>query len=164
MTNSTENPYQSPTADLVEHGSSQKIFQFKRFSAWGVFGLGIITLGIYTAYWLVSRSTTTNAIHENKISPTLTSIFIGTTILSFLSGLLGESDIAVAASILITLAYLVSYVMVAFKLRNRLREMMEEGSTQSSPLSGVLTFLFSAIYLQYKINQYIDTKRVAQQA
>ncbi len=58
------------------------------------------------------------------------------------------------------LVYLTTYIAVVFSLRNSLKEMMREGSGHDWELIGVLTFFFSAIYFQYKINEYFDTRRV----
>ncbi|MFT6044569.1 MAG: putative benzoate:H+ symporter BenE [Arenicella sp.] len=156
MNDSTNSPYQPPSADLIDRNQNNQIFMFKRFTAWGVFGLGLITLGIYTIYWLCTRSNIVNTVSDNKIEPYWIAALAITTALSFVSGLFGQSETAVMIAALITIAYLVAYLAVAFKLRNRLRDMMSSDSNTSYELSSILTFLFSAIYLQYKINEYID--------
>ena len=56
MNEVAKNPYESPSAELIDKGSLGSINQFKRFTAWGVFGLSMITLGIYPVYWLMRKS------------------------------------------------------------------------------------------------------------
>lgn len=156
MNDSVESPYKTPSADLIDRNEDNQISHFNRFSAWGVFGLGFITLGIYTIYWLCSRAYKVNAISENKIEPYWMIALIISLVLSFASSFIGSAETAAVISLVVTVVYLVAYVAVAFKLKNRLTDMMNNGSNNSYKLSGVLTFLFSAIYLQYKINEYID--------
>lgn len=157
MNDKVNNPYQSPSADLIDNDLENPIFLFKRFTAWGVFGLGIITLGIYTIYWLCSRAGTINAMHKNQIGELWISGLVISTFLSFLSGAFGPSDAALFAEILISLVYIVTYIAVSFKIKYRLEEVMNQNSQAIYKIGPVLTFFFSAIYLQYKINEYIDT-------
>jgi len=158
MNDNTQTPYAAPSADLVEQKDPNKIKQFERFSAWGVFGLGIITLGIYPVYWLCTRAQKINSIHENKISKIWINILIFSTILYYVASILIEfistnSSLLITVSVIIlvvAISYLVSYIVVAFSIKNRVREITNNKS------NGILTFFFGAIYLQYKINQAID--------
>lgn len=157
MTQLNNSPYQSPTADLINHDSkSTKIQEFDRFSAWAVFFLSLITLGIYQIYWLYSRATVINAIHEKKIHKAWLIILIFTTLLSFATSFIGVSDAAIVASAIITLVYIISYLVVLFTARNRLQDIMNTGRADAYKVSAALTFFGSIIYLQYKINQCID--------
>ena len=155
MTDSQKNIYQTPSSDL-DNSIKGGVSKFKRFSAWGVFGLSLITLGIYPLYWLYSRSKVLNSFHDNVISKVLLNIFILVAILSFSTGYLSSSMptntvFAIADGVLI-LPYLILYLTVLFKFRNRLREITGD------VVGPVLTFFFSAIYLQYKINESIDSE------
>ena len=151
-----ENPYKPPEAELSSTDNNKSILQFKRFSAWAVFGLSFITLGIYPIYWLYTRAGVVNSIHENKISAALLVSMVLVTVVSFASSFLGESEVAVIASGVISIAYIVIYFLVLFKVRNRLVDIMNRSSRSQYKLSPVLTFFFFSIYLQYKINQCID--------
>lgn len=156
-TNNLENsPYATPTADLDLKGSENLIAHFKRISAWAVFGLSIITLGIYPAYWLYDRSKVLNSIIENKISDILLNIFIGLVILSiavgFWSGFSPEIAILATANSIISVLYMIAYIVVLFSFRNRLAELT------NGNINGIITFFASALYLQYKINQAIDNQ------
>jgi hypothetical protein len=153
MENQSGNIYQTPQSDLAVQGTGG-VENFKRFSAWGVFGLSIVTLGIYQIYWLYNRTMTLNSFHENKIQMAwnyvLVCSLIATFVVAGLEGMYPDEPQVVTLSSLVNIAYLVSYLVVLFKLRNRLAEVM------GVPLNGVYTFFANAIYLQYKINQNID--------
>lgn len=156
MNEVAENPYKAPSAELASGQTSDDIQAFGRFTAWGVFGLSIITFGLYPIYWLCSRAGIANSLHEQEIHRAWLALLVVSTGLSFASGFFGESEVAVMAALAITLAYMVSYLVVLFSLRNRLQDVMNRGSGNSYSLNPILTFFLSAIYLQYKINQCID--------
>ena len=145
------NPYRTPESDIGSVELGQGVNNFERFSAWAVFGLSIVTLGIYPLYWLYTRSQTLNSFHHNKVSPTLLGVFVVLIVASFLTSLLdtGEGTMVMVGAV-VNLAYTIVYLMVLFTLRNRLSEIVMDD------VSGVVTFFGSAIYLQYEINKCID--------
>lgn len=151
-----ENPYKTPAADLASTDNDKSILQFKRFSAWGVFGLSVITLGIYPIYWLYTRAQVVNSNHEKQISSALLMSMVLVTILSFASSFFGEGNIALIVGLVVAIAYMVIYILVLFKVRNRLVDIMNKSCTSVYKLGPVLTFFFFSIYLQYKLNQCID--------
>jgi len=158
MSNSEVNPYEAPGADLRAGNSTDKgITNFKRFTAWGVFGLTIITLGIYPLYWVISRALKNNSFNTEKIGTVwILGLLVGAA-LSFLlqiysivsPSIMTESSFVTAYSV-VTVVYIVFYLVTLFKLRNRIRDL------SGLKVSGILTFFGSAIYLQYKTNQAID--------
>lgn len=156
MSNVSDEPsiYSSPNSDLHNSDDNSGIENFKRFSAWGVFGLGLITFGIYTAYWLYNRASTINVFHKNKIPEKLISIFLIVFIANFLfqiaSTIFGDINAITAISLLISLVFYILFLVLLFNLRSRLAEI-----TGIKP-GPILTFFFNAIYLQYKINEAID--------
>ncbi|UYM16335.1 DUF4234 domain-containing protein [Endozoicomonas euniceicola] len=149
-------PYRTPYSDLNIETSSNKILYFKRFSAWGVFGLSLITFGIYPLYWLYSRTKVLNSIVDNRISDILLNTLIVLFIMSFVIGVsfeeIPENTIIAALDHINYLSYMVIYLTVLFKFRNRLRDMI------GTNIGSTLTFFGSAIYLQYKINKEIDNQ------
>lgn len=160
MNENNANPYQTPEANLNISQPQGKIVNFKRFTAWGVFGLSVITLGIYPIYWMYSRALTVNDNHGNKISMGLLHGLIAATVFSFAAEFLGDSETAAMVSLVVTVAYMVLYLIVLFTLRARLQDIINvNNSPYNQPLSGVLTFLFNCIYLQYKINEAIDSNQ-----
>ena len=162
MNETTQTPYASPSADLVDKNSNDKIRNFKRFSAWGVFGLSMITLGIYPIYWLWTRSETINSMQEGRIAkPLLIAMVVSTIISTLISFIPGEDPTLLAVSGLLGIAYFVFYLMVLFKVRNSLQDIMSNGSQETYKLNGVYTFFANVIYLQYKINECIDSDKSA---
>ncbi|MGB1801223.1 MAG: DUF4234 domain-containing protein [Gammaproteobacteria bacterium] len=155
MENESNNIYKAPESELEvslepEGGANN----FKRFSAWGVFGLTVITIGIYPLYWLYTRSQILNKFHRNKVSNNLLQTFVILVIISFslqiLSGVYAENMTIVLLNGVFNILYIVAYLMVLFKLSNRLTEVT------GNKMNTVATFFFTAIYLQYKINVAID--------
>lgn len=146
--------YQTPEADLGNQSATDGFKNFKRFTAWGVFGLTIITLGIYPVYWLYTRAQVINGFHSQKISVPLLQAFvasvIGSIVLEATTGILSENDAILIVSGLVSLAQLVLYLVVLFSVRNRLVEVL------GRDIGPVLTFFAASIYLQYKINETID--------
>jgi len=53
---------------------------------------------------------------------------------------------------------LIAYIVAVFSARKAVSEVINEGSAEEVKLGGVLTFFFSAIYFQYKINEAIDNQ------
>lgn len=159
MNDSVQSPYQTPKADLIEVKHDGQAFPFERFTAWGVFGLSVITLGIYPIYWLYSRSNIANEVSPTKIEKFWLVALLVSTALSFVAGLFSETGVALFANVAIQIAYIVAYVVVAFKLKSILSGIMSQGSSEIYQLSGLLTFFFSAIYFQYKINEYLDNSQ-----
>lgn len=154
-----DNPYKTPEAYLVQSTNDKSILEFRRFTAWGVFGLTIITFGIYPYYWMYSRAKTINSLHDDKIPMVLPISLLGVVFLSYASSFFGESAEAIYASLAITLIYLVLYLVVLFKIRNRLQDIIDRSANKQYKLGIIMTFFFYAIYLQYKINECIDELR-----
>lgn len=159
MENQAEMLYQAPQSVLDEASEAAGIENFKRFSAWGVFGLAVITFGIYCVYWLYSRSNKLNEFHPNKMSVALLSAYLWAYVIylvaSFSSGFLGGNPVVMMTISALGLLNLVLYLVVLFKLRNRLAEVM------GTKLGPIMTFFFNTIYLQYKINEAIDARQSA---
>ena len=65
------NPYSAPSADLdTETSPDQRMRSLPYFSCWYVFGLTIITLGLYYPYWMFTRSKIINQYHETQYPQT----------------------------------------------------------------------------------------------
>lgn len=156
------NPYTAPEADLNTATSGNGITVFDRFSAWGVFGLMFITLGIYYVYWAYTRTQRINSVVENKISDafilTTMGLYIVYFFASFATPFFGDSlgmffEIAVG---ILGLAATILPIVWVFKIRNRINQVTGSEKGDTTWLGPVMTFFFSAIYLQYKINQNLD--------
>ncbi|MDH3760619.1 MAG: DUF4234 domain-containing protein [Gammaproteobacteria bacterium] len=157
MEQAINNPYRTPDAELVKIADASSALKLGRFSAWAVFGLTVITLGIYPLYWMYTHAITINTLHENKISTALLVSLVIATLLSFASNFMDQTqpEIIIAGGV-IGIVYMVLYLVVLFKIRNRLQDILSQACGGSFRVGPVLTFFFFVIYLQYKINQCID--------
>ena len=153
MNEENSNPYRTPESDVDVVDLDNRIKNFERFSAWWVFGLTIITLGIYPIYWLYTRSNTVNSLRKKKISSVLLVSLVVFTIGSFISEVFeptGGEGLLMAIYAAVNIIYVVLYLIVLFKLRNRLNEIVKDN------INPILTFFLSAIYLQYAVNRCLD--------
>lgn len=162
----SDNPYVAPDANLaVENSGSgvDAVKQFPRFTAWAVFGLSVITLGLYGYYWLYSRTNTLNDLsaNENKIASWLPITTIAVAVVYWIMSLLPIFDPQMAGSLgivslVVSLTYIVLYLMWIFTFRSRLNLLSGANKGEAFWLGGIMTFFFNVIYFQYKINQMHD--------
>lgn len=157
--NNIENAFEAPQAELHTPASSSDIKEFKRFSAWAVFFLNIITLTIYGMYWLYSRGKQINEYSkEAKVNMSaLYGYLILAVSINFIDVLPLGQDTLNGLSIIATILYIVLYVLAVFSMRKALAEIINKGSAEPVKIGGVRTFFFSFIYFQYVINKTIDT-------
>lgn len=156
MSELQNDPYRTPEAQLTQDFDHKNILLLGRFTAWGVFGLTIVTIGIYPVYWMYSRARIINTFHDKKISPVFLYSLVVAVIASTATVFFGTSEAEVLASSVIGIVYFVIYLIVLFKIRNRLQEIVNQSSEKRYKINIVLTFFFYVIYLQYKINECID--------
>ena len=149
------NPYASPTADVIENNDSS-LGGLPRFSTWAVFFLMLFTMGLYTLYWLYNRTATINESVTNKIPVALIHLYVGLTVISwvFQIAVVVNPELTILALLtpLVSIAAMVFYYMVIYKMRNRICDDM----LSTSRWGGIKTFFFSALYLNYKINEAHD--------
>lgn len=154
MEDNSSDFYKAPASNLYDSSRTEDVRMFKRFTAWGVFGLMIITLGIYSYYWLYTRSKTLNTFYPHKISPNLLLAFVFFAVVTFFSGFLEEfsndKELMVTIGNIVSIINMITQLVVLFSLRNRLKEMTGER------VYAMLTLFGGVIYLQYKINTSID--------
>lgn len=168
MNDIVENPYSAPEADLVKPLITNDLSVFTRFSTWAVVGLSIITLSIYTIYWLYTRTEKLNSITEDKISKgymlAATAVYILSMILTYAPlAVASGSEFMILAQPLTSLASAIMILVWVFKFRNRLNRLTQsEGKpTWCGP---ILTFFLQSWYLNYKINQNLDIQNSTEQA
>ncbi len=167
MSTMDNNPYSTPTAKLdSEIAINHRMQQMPRFSAWGVLGLSILTLGIYYTYWMFTRTRLINRIHDRTISMNLVIVVIGLLIASQVFGFMSNAETEAGnyrnLSTLTSIAYSISNLFWVFTVRNRIHQMSAAGREQGFWLGGILTFFLQVIYMQYKINEYHDTQLATQ--
>jgi len=164
MKPSDTDPYSTPTAVLKNETAlndpTQIMQAFPRFSAWAVFGLAIITMGLYYVWWLYSRTKIINQVHYHKIPPSLiyiVFILLAANIgISILSELEPSNMNYTMASNITSIFYSISSIYWVFAVRNRIHQMTKADVLSGCYLGGIMTFIFQVLYIQYKINEYID--------
>lgn len=162
-----ENAFTAPEADLTDTTQDDVILGFKRFSAWWVFLLGMITQNLYSLYWLYSRAQTTNMLaKENKVNLLYLFVAIPCIIIGVFTDIFideFQNETLLLATGILTFVGLIFWVIFAFSMRKPLTEIINRSSADNVHLSGLLTFLFSSIYFQYKINEAIDNIKTQEQ-
>jgi len=139
---------------------SSPMQKLPRFSAWGVFGLSIISLGLYYTYWLFTRTQIINQIQDQKIPMGLAHTVIGllmvNLIFSLMSGANPDNEDYRQLASISGLCFNLGNLFWVFIIRQRIHRMTKAGEQSLFWLNGIFTFLFQVLYLQYKINEYID--------
>lgn len=157
MESTISNPYQTPAAEVMEANDSGLTGILPRFSAWGVFGLTVVTLGLYMYYWMYARSRAVNQHVANPINQPFMGITVALMVCSWASNFVAQVAPGPGAIMgLAGLAGTVMFVIWLYQLRSRLHQI--QGLSKGHPLwiGPVLTFFATVIYLQYKINQSLD--------
>lgn len=160
MDTAATNPYQAPAAEVVESTKGGLEGIVPRFSAWGVFGLNLITLLLYGYYWLYSRTRRINEHVDNPIGQGFMVTTLALCSVGWLSNFVVRIDPEMGA--MMSVAGFPGGIMAlvwSFKLRNRLHQIQGLNKHDQFWAGSVLTFFFTMLYLQYKINQSIDSKR-----
>lgn len=120
--------------------------EFPLFSVFLVVILSIITMGIYTLYWLNSRTKIINTLlPDNKIPTWLsisTIVFFTLYLLLFL--------VSSPSFLFFFLLYSMLYIFWIFSFRNRFNIIFNKNNIF---LNGFLTFFISIYYFQYNINK-----------
>jgi len=120
-----------------------------------------VTQWLYSVIWLYNRTKVLNKISK---SDPISSGYVNTSIACFIVGLAldvytrvsgNEAMNVLLASAVIYLISAIFIVIWCFKIKRLIEDLPVAGLPMR--LSGFMTFLFHVIYLQYKINQLIDT-------
>ncbi|MEI6895720.1 MAG: DUF4234 domain-containing protein [Colwellia sp.] len=165
-TTEVENSFEAPQANLTEGNFEKPILEMKRFSAWGVFFLTVITFGIYYIYWFISRGNKINTLATGSkvklgmlyayIVLSIGSVVFSTAVSSGPSA--ADALVIAMVSMLLSIVSVVLLLMAVFSFRRVIEEVASVGSQTPVRLSGVLTFFFAAVYFPYKINEAIDNQ------
>ncbi|OMH29091.1 DUF4234 domain-containing protein [Motiliproteus sp. MSK22-1] len=165
----SENAYAAPEATLERSlTGGEQITAFPRFSTWWVLLLSMVTLSIYSLYWIYSRTKILNRlVPENPISfwiyasPIL--FFIVGIIVNFMIGFYGAeagSGLTVFSNI-VSLVNLIIFIVWAYSFRNRLNRLAGVEKGDKCYAGPILTFFLNSLYMSYKVNQLIDRQREA---
>lgn len=146
----------TPAADSQGHA----LQALPRVSVWTVLVLSIISLGLYYTYWLFTRTQIINRVADKPISMILVHSVLGllmlNLIVSFVSGYNPDNEQYRQLTGIIGLSYSLLNLFWVFTVRQRLHKMTQAGERSLFWINGLWTFLFQVLYLQFKINEYIE--------
>ncbi len=162
------NPYTPPRAALEHeaHRPPSDIRMFPRFSAWGVFGLAMVTFGIYYTYWLYSRTKILNRLTPADPIPSglgIAAILLMACTIAFeiARGAYGDDGFIRVVASVASLTSSAANLIWVFMFRNRLNQHSQAQPRRGYWVYGLPTFFLQPLYLQYKINEQIDAQLAA---
>ena len=123
----------------------------------------MITIGVYAPYWYLSRHQRFNALSSAaKFTQTTIIIWLCWFVVDavFIVAVIAtpESDTIQSLEVIETILNLVAAIfglILAFRAKRILLEHLAVIGQNETTMSGVLTFFFQFLYIQYKINQLI---------
>jgi hypothetical protein len=121
--------------------------------------LSIITLGVYESYYIKKQTQIINEYTDEGL--TIQNGFITGIILLawvsvalFLPYVITEEDHPIVyVSTFVDVLWSILTIMWSFKARNRMHALLLSSKDQAGWFKGLWTFLFTAIYFNYKINR-----------
>lgn len=129
--------------------------------------LSIITLGIYTAFYIKRQSEVINNYVDDsaKISKLLVNTIFALAIISIPIFIIYffVDDVQIL-TYLDYVGYVVDYLYIilslvwAFKGRNRMNELLGTQNNESNWFNGIWTFIFQELYFNYKVNTIKDSQ------
>lgn len=155
-----KNPYAAPDVETYANpsgGYAPVSFQEVRFSTWGLLGLYVATCGLIGPIWLLWRKRFLDSLDSpvklgamSWVPLVLILVGVGFTVVEETS----KSD----ASLLRALSNVGGIVLLLafFRVRRILEHHFARTEAGIGRLSGVMTFFFGALYLQYKMNEAAD--------
>lgn len=171
-----ENPYSAPQADSIEpynqHAASNSQYglysSLKKQGTFTLLVLTSITFGIYMAFYIKRQTKILNTaldaprrIGDALVTTVVLLLFIAAPIainnmFEFLI-ILPSDPLFQAAQIVDTISS-IFLIIWAFKARNRMNQLNDMPKGSKIWFSGLFTFLFTALYFNYKVNQYLNTQ------
>jgi hypothetical protein len=131
--------------------------QLKSQSTWRLFFLSFITLGIYTAHYIKRQTRIMNQYldKERRISEGFVStilILAYVTVILVIPYVLIEEGLIEGISNVLDAVWSILVLVWAFKARNRMNMLLSATKDQARWFHGLWTFLFTALYFNFKIN------------
>ena len=155
-----------PTNSLSSEAEASPLAALDSFrvqNIWLVLFLTIITFGIYAVFWLRRQ----NAILA-QVRPDLNvTLLYGNIVLVFvilsagldIASLIGLPDSLDTDSNILDRIVGIMVLVLAFQVRNGLNLLIQAQKSDTLWFSGVYTWLFNVVYLQYKLNKNIQLRQ-----
>jgi hypothetical protein len=157
QTDPLANPYAPPSTAPFLQGATAGAYENERRSVLLLFVYSVLTLGIYPAVWFLRRRRFLDSL-DSTIK--LGSFAAAPLLASLLSFALAFFALPESVSRGVSLGLGAVTVVTAFRAANILRSDFAR-TGRLLKVSGIATFFFNALYLQYKINQAADTRVLA---
>lgn len=139
----------------------RRIHEFSRQRVLVLLGLNLITFGLYNAFWLERCARTIGRIEPEKRIGIMWALI--TLAIAFLRAVLDVGTLVTddpytypyldAGERLFRRCVIVLFIILCFKVRNRLNGLLRAQRGDGLRFSGLWTFLFGSFYLQYRINR-----------
>jgi hypothetical protein len=152
----------------MQHGEVMKALRSQ--STWRLFGLGIITLGVYWAHYIKRQSAILNAHLEpgRAISEGLTTVLMALVYVSLpvtIGALfVGEDHVLNRVDSTMTRCWAILAIVWGYTARDRVNTHFALESGTKAWMSGLWTFFFTPLYFNYKINQLSEEPVAMDQA
>ncbi|WP_260260478.1 DUF4234 domain-containing protein [Vibrio intestinalis] len=142
---------------------NQSLLNFRSQSTWRLLALTIITLGVYSAYYIRTQTRKIDQLPHgmNNIGSAYTDLLLGLAYISLLTGLTSififpeNVSLGLVDSVLSIIVAIMQLVW-GFKARNRLNVAFQFQPRTFYWFHGFWTFMFTPLYFNYKINCICD--------
>jgi len=137
--------------------------EFRVMNVWLVLLLTLITLGIYSVFWLRRQNATINMLRPDlKATPLFGNIVLGVAFISTgldIASMIGSSSSIEGASNILDRIFGLMVLVLSFQVRSGFNLLMRAQKGDAHWVSGLFTWLFRVVYLQYKLNKNIRSQQ-----
>jgi GYF domain 2 len=123
--------------------------------------LEIFTRQLFNLIWALVQANWARKLIKNNKPLVLVAMYPAGIIAGIVAGLVGggDSDALAIPAVVCVIGGVIAYIMGIFSIRSAMEEYYNSTENIGLSLSGVMTFFFSAIYLQYHINRIARWKK-----
>lgn len=126
--------------------------------------LGLVTRQLFNLVWAIVQANWARKLDGNNNTMILVAMYPASFLSIFFIGLTGifagtRPEIMGFAVIVLVLIGIISYIIGIFKIKAAMEEYYNSTENIGLKLSGVMTFFFSTVYLQYHVNDIAKLKK-----
>jgi hypothetical protein len=127
--------------------------------------LEIVTRQLFNLIWALVQANWARKLIKNNKPLVLVAMYPAGIIAGIAAGVIGaggNSDATAVAAGLCVIGGVIAYIIGIFSIRSAMEEYYNSIENIGLSLSGVMTFFFSAVYLQYHINRIARWKKTGE--
>ena len=127
--------------------------------------LEVVTRQLFNLIWALVQANWARKLIKNNKPLVLVAMYPAGIIAGIVAGVVGaegNSDAVTIAASLCVIGGLIAYLIGIFSIRSAMEEYYNSTENIGLSLSGVMTFFFSAVYLQYHINRIARWKKTGE--